>query len=406
MVAGLISGDTETDYPVELIGGKAKGLIALKQLLPDLTASSEEKSRRRIIVPDFFIVPSGYDLSNIETILSQAEQLAYRFAVRSSSPFEDGIEHSFDGVFDTCLKVDISGLIEAIETVRASAQGQRAQQYAADFGLTIDDRMAVIVQEMVHGSEIGVIYSKFPASINVTKIVTWSSRDEESRDFTVLRRIDTPERVYSAGKVIEGRGLEDNHAAYLAGISYLVEGRFGFPVRIEYQRIEPWNNFMEHTDDLHLLQARSVAGIKNVQNITLPEIKEGNLLLGTYEVNGVVCDHILPVVIVPNAFTFFEGEEMDRRYSDGYALVGDDVTKIHSLCNWMTPNKKAVFAITASGFNHGLDIGREKDILYLTAEGVWTVFYTGSPNMKPLKTGDLVRAVSDGIKGLVYKVDD
>ena len=238
MAVTLISGETEKDYPVELIGGKAKGLIALKWLVPQLTSGHS-----RVEVPDFFVIPCGYDLNNMGEILEQAEPF-YRFAVRSSSPFEDGLEYSFDGIFDTCLDVDSSGLREAIETVMASAQGSKARQYAKDFGLTIDDRLAVIIQRMAYGGEDGVIYSKFPASASITKIISW--RDEENRFFTILRRNDAPEGLRTAGEVIEGGGINIEIAGRLAGISYTVEGNFGFPVRIEY-------TMARHPEEIYLL---------------------------------------------------------------------------------------------------------------------------------------------------------
>lgn len=159
-------------YPVEAIGGKAQGLLKLKSMERRLSGMFKGHMMAGARVPDFFVVPAG-EPADLESILKQADALrADTFAVRSSSPYEDGIQHSFDGVFESCLNIERNSLLEAIEHVKASALGERARQYSRDFNVYIDGKMAVIVQQMAEGQVKGLIYSKFPASIEVTKIIS------------------------------------------------------------------------------------------------------------------------------------------------------------------------------------------------------------------------------------------
>ena len=75
-----------------------------------------------------------------------------------------------------------------MKRIKESALNEKARKYAQDFGLTINDNMAIIVQKMVDGGHKGIIYSKFPASVNITKIISWF-KDEEGQIITLLRRI-------------------------------------------------------------------------------------------------------------------------------------------------------------------------------------------------------------------------
>src|SRR3989344_3444873 len=111
-------------------------------------------------VPDFFIIPVNYSGPN-GNILLRARYLNGNgnYAVRSSSPYEDSQQHSFAGVFETLLDVPRSDLVDAIRVVKVSATSEKAQHYAYERKLTLEDKMAVIVQRMVEPELAGVIYS-------------------------------------------------------------------------------------------------------------------------------------------------------------------------------------------------------------------------------------------------------
>ena len=168
--------DTEKIAPVELIGGKAKGLLKLKSLEERL--NEEVIYRGNVIVPRFFMVPSSLNLAeNYKEILETANSLnTKKYAVRSSSVLEDNGEHSFDGIFDTYLDVPKDKLVRTIHQVRKSARSEKAVKYAEEIGAELSERIPVIVQEMADKKEYtGVVYSKFPASKDIVKIIRESA---------------------------------------------------------------------------------------------------------------------------------------------------------------------------------------------------------------------------------------
>ena len=406
----LITEKTQKDYPVEVVGGKGRGLIKLKGIEKDLYFYEKE-----VIIPDFFIIPTGYDLKNpknLQDILRHSEKLGgNQFAIRSSSPFEDEKEHSFDGIFRTELNVSNQNssleLIKSIKRVKESALNEKAMRYSKDFGLNIENSMAVIVQIMVDGYQKGIIYSKFPASIEVTKIIS-KEKDEEKERITLVRRIlNEDQKPYTLGdKIIEdGYSLEDPLAHDLTELSYDIERFFNFQVRIEYQ-IEREDN----KEKLYLLQARSIAGIKNIKNITLPELTDGELLCGSYDINGQG-DYTLPAVVIIcedkdrniDNLPYKKVKELDHQFKDGYILICDYLEQHFYGINYDkdTPHKKACVAGGSIGRQHDLDIARQKGLLYLGLDHFGLVVNKGIINVK---TGDLVRIVSDGVKGLLYKV--
>jgi pyruvate,water dikinase len=81
------------------------------------------------------------------------------FAVRSSGVTEDGLEHSFAGMYETVLDVRADGLGAATDRVLASADAVRATTYESDGA-----SMAVLVQRMVAPAAAGVALTADPVS--------------------------------------------------------------------------------------------------------------------------------------------------------------------------------------------------------------------------------------------------
>ncbi|HEY7451096.1 MAG TPA: PEP/pyruvate-binding domain-containing protein [Candidatus Limnocylindria bacterium] len=84
------------------------------------------------------------------------------FAVRSSGVSEDGVDHSYAGIYESVLDVAAEDLPVATDRVVASARGPRPAGYAAgDNGL---GRIAVIVQQMVQPAAAGVALTADPVN--------------------------------------------------------------------------------------------------------------------------------------------------------------------------------------------------------------------------------------------------
>jgi len=79
------------------------------------------------------------------------------FAVRSSSPSEDGADRSWSGQFESLIPVQADELGRAIEVVRASGSSERARAYGSD-GRPIP----VLVQPVVPANAAGIAFSLDP----------------------------------------------------------------------------------------------------------------------------------------------------------------------------------------------------------------------------------------------------
>ncbi len=149
MKAQLISGTHVTDSSKSQVGGKGWMLLRL--------------SERGYRVPAFFIIPTDYDLSLTDSIATELAKLpGGAFSVRSSVDLEDGINHSFAGLFETHLHVPTALVIEKIHEVKKSVESLRVQAYLTDKGLTNRLKMAVVVQEMISAEFSGVSFSRSP----------------------------------------------------------------------------------------------------------------------------------------------------------------------------------------------------------------------------------------------------
>ncbi|HIH24329.1 TPA: hypothetical protein HA251_04815 [Candidatus Woesearchaeota archaeon] len=399
----------ETTNAVDIVGGKAAGLFRLQKLLPALSKNYASRYGGGVVVPRFFVLPTGYSLSdaNIELLRNRAAALGVKkFAVRSSSPFEDGTEHSFDGVYESRLDVGLDNLVNAVRAVQRSSLGKKARRYADDFKLTIDDRMAVIVQEMVKSPQMGIIYSKFPAVNDIVRLIQWDTRysADGSMTSTVFRRKRTIHGVLYPDQMIETNSGSILTERSLAEISLRIEKNFGSPVRVEYADGD-FGAQLLNGRKLHLLQARPIVNVKTPE-YRLPEVQDGNLLFGTRWVNGVG-DVTAPVVSIgvgeylSENLPFNKVEQLDEQYKDGYILLCAYLQYWHNDYDECTPHKRAVIAGCKIGRHHDMDVARQKGLLYLGTE---TVITHAKWRGEGINTGDVLRVVSDGTRGLVYRV--
>ncbi|WP_207429709.1 PEP/pyruvate-binding domain-containing protein [Pedobacter sp. SYSU D00535] len=157
------------------IGGKAEGLLHLKELKLD--------------VPDFCVIPAETfdELFSVENgaTLRRERLLAFQFAdediimlhslvsawgfpeiplvVRSSVADEDGTSDAFAGLMDTFMNLKaFDSVLRAINSCAASAYSERALSYRKQKGLSLSPRPAVVIQRQVHADASGVIFSTFP----------------------------------------------------------------------------------------------------------------------------------------------------------------------------------------------------------------------------------------------------
>jgi phosphohistidine swiveling domain-containing protein len=80
------------------------------------------------------------------------------FAVRSSGVTEDGVDRSFAGMYESILDVAPDQVVAAVERCLASARAKRVADYQGNG----DERLAVIIQQMVSPAAAGVVLSADP----------------------------------------------------------------------------------------------------------------------------------------------------------------------------------------------------------------------------------------------------
>ncbi len=132
------------------VGGKAKGLYELCKF--------------------GFNVPKGFILMDIKNENDFESACDYYInndfnlvAVRSSATAEDGENYSNAGQYETILSVQgKENFIKAVKDCIASLGNYRSQKYSKTFLNTEENKMTVVVQEMVDAECAGVLFTKNP----------------------------------------------------------------------------------------------------------------------------------------------------------------------------------------------------------------------------------------------------
>ncbi len=138
-------------------------------------------------------------------------------------------------------------------------------------------------------------------------------------------------------------------------------------------------------------------------------------MLSTTEVNGTgdfTGQALLAIYSNTNNYSRITNElaikSYDQRHPEGYVLVTPFIQFWNSSIDEITKNKRAVVAYTPIGRHHDMEISRKRGILYVNS---WDShfghkFYDAEQGYAeyPIKTGDKVRVVSDGIKGSVFRL--
>lgn len=231
-------------HDIPLVGGKAASLARLMQA--------------RFNVPAGFVVTTAAQNLNDELkrdILSAFDNLGTKYvAVRSSAVAEDGAKDAWAGQMDTFLNVNKDGLVEAIQKCWNSAGSSRAKAYAQQRDLRTG-RLAVVVQEMVHGSVSGVAFSVHPVTKNNNHLVIEAVRGLAD---SLVSGTATPDNYIidkQSHKTIEktfketNSLLDEKQLNELSNTIIKLETYFGFAVDVEWTYAN---------DRLFILQSRPI----------------------------------------------------------------------------------------------------------------------------------------------------
>ncbi len=191
------------------LGGKAKGLLWLQNqgfLVPDFfvipVTSVESLLRKHLIKTDADFTASKLEEMKKE-IIGWLGKHSFQglYAVRSSALQEDSSEHSFAGIFSSCLNVQGAGpLADAVLTVMKSSYSQVAASYLKSRGLQGQtSKMCVILQKMVAPTFSGV---SFGLDLQTgDRKTAWISATEGLGEKLVSGEVAGHEFIYKEGQL-------------------------------------------------------------------------------------------------------------------------------------------------------------------------------------------------------------
>jgi pyruvate, water dikinase len=346
-------------------------------------------------------------------------------AVRSSSINEDGGKNSYAGQHESVLGVtDFDEFQAAIKEVYASLFSPRAIEYRKSQGLSDDDSIAVVVQEMIEPTVSGVAYSPSPNSLDEILIEsTWGlcTSIVEGRPCDIYRVLDTvtgntvrdisPKKremdVFNRRKrkvetknvtrfKIGGSSLNNKQVIEVAKTIKSIERAYGVPMDMEFG--------YDKSGILYLLQARPLTGISyNETEIELPDINSGKILArsknirnqGIFEGPAVVVRGVNHV----NKSFDIDGDliQMNMDNSDGYILLAPEVPPQLEL---YATNARGMYASECGTTGHAAAIACEKGIVYL-GRGASSV-----PNLlEHVRSGDKIGIAVSKDEGILYRTE-
>lgn len=212
---------------------------SIKSILSDKSTPLPDKAKKICGVID------GIDrLSELQTELRSfmtGGDLSKKWAIRSSSNFEDLAGASFSGLYDSYLNVTgLDNIIDAIKKCWASLWNERAVVYRENKNLNpLEAKMSVIIQQMVNAEFAGVVFTRDPAGnerkemlleyceglgerLVSGKVIPYSCRIN-----TLLNKItylNKPEQVT----------LKESHINHLVSEAVKIEKHIGVPQDIEW----------------------------------------------------------------------------------------------------------------------------------------------------------------------------
>lgn len=146
------------ELPIQMIGGKAKGLA-------ELIAYGFNVPKGGVLTTEAFEVSKEERIQSVIEGLKSLGIQNEQFAVRSSATKEDGIFYSFAGIHNSYLNVKIENLSDAIDRCYKSLHSERAKAYHQKHGIAESDvLMAVVIMQMIDPDQSGIAFSNDPVT--------------------------------------------------------------------------------------------------------------------------------------------------------------------------------------------------------------------------------------------------
>jgi len=194
------------------MGNKASTLVVLKKI--------------GFKVPSFWVLPvdesfEASDLASLPEVL---------YAIRSSSPLEDGYESSFAGQFCTKLRVKKLDIVKAIDEVVFHARENNLGD------------VAVIIQKWIEPDYSGIAFSRDPLHKNIWTTIEYTKGSAEQNvggEVVPDKFIASPKNLKKASRM-EKKSYESVRK---------IEEFFGYPIDIEWATIGA---------EIYILQARPI----------------------------------------------------------------------------------------------------------------------------------------------------
>lgn len=469
------------------IGGKGKGLVWLTQhqnlgyKVPEFdvidTSYHDDFLRNRTIggIIGSLIRQTGWQVvSNNTSQMSQSlprrakekvEELHARFkgrrlAVRSSaSVSEDNEKFSGAGIYDSVFLEERgwtqADLERAVSQVYLSVDSQKAVEYRRRNGLG-DERMAVIVQELVEGCN-GVAMSRHPSTPTIMP-VSWSSfrgaavsGDKDSDIHMVYLANKNIEEHYS-GEIIfktedtdywEARDITHPIFDMVKTLLPKYGREFELEFVLDLYNLNKGGNPSDAKPELYLLQIRPITKVSD-KVVKFPDKKP--ILVAQYCMGAG--EYVGPMVLPNDVIQ----DNWKRNEPEHYAYIAPRLDQTlttarghsdffgpsvrHNDYNALTPKKKAMVITGSTTYPthpgiHALTLANEQGILCLAGNDIRPVSeYEEYPELRrmlllqetivaksfgstlaekvrfaiPLEeVGDYVHIVSDGLRGHVYQ---
>ena len=394
MLADIVrKGDSSNRNQIEVVGGKGHNLLRLSEL-----SEGQDYS-----VPDFYIIPvnSTYSREQLNELFAL---LNSPLAVRSSSPLEDSRGYSFAGRFKSLLGIgNLDSFERAIGVVVESARDSRVTDYAQQHGLTIDDRMAVIVQEMVDPLYSGVCYSTSNPNNPRTIVEFISGLSDELMSGNKQGSIASFDNDFQL-TMEHGNRMPDLER--VARVAKNLEGIFGERLDVEF--------VVSKDRQIYVVQARPITD-PVWPYVELPEVDDSRLLLeadivrGSGIFTGPVFVFRGPTEMqrycrIQNKQPMTETHEQwnnlrafNRKHTGGYCLIADNL-EAHEMImeGGGLSNLSALVTVDhASRFSHPVKVVSETGAFYLGSLGRKDI-------LDSVDTGDILSVSADQSRGLIY----